>query len=104
MDIIIRGSLPVYSRAELSRTVFIVAARFLTAISTSVARHFRAADTQNNDYPTVQALQYMGWLIAERSGGRHREPFDAAMSGSTRPKAAGDRGADRTNSQGGVSC
>jgi hypothetical protein len=103
MDIIIRGSLPVYSRAELSRTVFIVAARFLTAISTSVARHFRAADTQNNDYPTVQALQYMGWLIAERSGGRHREPFDTAMSG-VGPKRPGDRGADRTNSQGGLSC
>jgi tripartite ATP-independent transporter DctP family solute receptor len=63
----------VYSRAELSRTVSIVAALFLTAISTSAgARDFRAADTQNEDYPTVQALQYMGRLIAERSGGRHQ--------------------------------
>jgi tripartite ATP-independent transporter DctP family solute receptor len=62
----------VYSRAELSWKVSIVAALFLTAISTSAARDFRAADTQNEDYPTVQALQYMGRLIAERSSGRHQ--------------------------------
>jgi tripartite ATP-independent transporter DctP family solute receptor len=61
----------VYSRADLSRTVTIVVALFLTAISTGVAaREFRAADTQNEDYPTVQALRYMGRLIAENSGGR----------------------------------
>ncbi len=35
------------------------------------AREFRAADTQAEDYPTVQALRYMGVLIAERTGGRH---------------------------------
>jgi TRAP-type C4-dicarboxylate transport system substrate-binding protein len=58
----------VYSRAELSRTVVILVALFLTAVSTSaVAREFRAADTQSKDYPTVQALRYMGRLIAERS-------------------------------------
>jgi tripartite ATP-independent transporter DctP family solute receptor len=33
------------------------------------AREFRAADTQAEDYPTVQALRYMGQLIAERSHG-----------------------------------
>ena len=61
---------PVYSRADLSRTVAVVAL-FLTAISTNaVAREFRAADTQNEDYPTVQALRYMGRLIAEKSDGR----------------------------------
>jgi TRAP-type C4-dicarboxylate transport system substrate-binding protein len=60
----------VYSRADLSRTGAIVAL-FLTAISTNAAaREFRAADTQNEDYPTVQALRYMGRLIAEKSGGR----------------------------------
>jgi hypothetical protein len=49
----------VYSRAELSRTVSIVAALFLTAISTSAAaRDVRAADTHKEDYPTVQTLQY----------------------------------------------
>jgi tripartite ATP-independent transporter DctP family solute receptor len=65
--------LPVYSRADLSRTVTLVVALFLTAVSTSaLAREFRAADTQNEDYPTVQALRYMGSLIAEKSGGRHQ--------------------------------
>src|ERR1700737_3595276 len=64
--------LPVYSRAYLSRTVAIVVALFLTAVSTSAdAREFRAADTQCEDYPTVQALRYMGRMVAERSGGRH---------------------------------
>ncbi len=62
-----------YSRADLSRTVALVVALLLTAVSTSaVAREFRAADTQNEDYPTVQALLYMGRLIAERTGGRHQ--------------------------------
>ena len=59
-------------RADLSRRM-LVAALFLTAASTSVvAREFRAADTQNEDYPTIQALRYMGSLVAERSGGRHQ--------------------------------
>ena len=62
-----------YSRADLSRTAALVVALALAAISTSaVAREFRAADTQNEDYPTVQALRYMGGLIAESSGGRHQ--------------------------------
>ena len=62
-----------YSRADHSRTVAIVAALFLTAVSTSaVAREFRAADTQSEDYPTVQALRYMGRVIAENSSGRHQ--------------------------------
>src|SRR5450432_4501477 len=64
--------LPVYSRADLSRTIAPVVALSLTAFATgAVAREFRAADTQNEDYPTVQALRYMGGLVAERSGGRH---------------------------------
>ena len=50
-----------------------VVALFLMACSTSAfAREFRAADTQNEEYPTVQALLYMGSLVAERSGGRHQ--------------------------------
>lgn len=36
------------------------------------AREFRAADTQAEDYPTVQALLYMDRLVNERSRGRHR--------------------------------
>jgi tripartite ATP-independent transporter DctP family solute receptor len=64
-------TLPVHSRADISRIVAILVALFLTAVSTSVAaREFRAADTQSEDYPTVQALRYMGRLIAERSGDR----------------------------------
>jgi tripartite ATP-independent transporter DctP family solute receptor len=62
--------LPVSSRF-VQRTVTIVAALWLTAASTIVvAREFRAADTQAEDYPTVQALRFMGSMIAERSGGR----------------------------------
>jgi len=38
----------------------------------AMAREFRASDTQAEDYPTVQALNYMGKLIAERTGGRHQ--------------------------------
>lgn len=61
-----------YRRADLSRTMKLVVALCLTAASTGVlAREFRAADTQNEDYPTVQALGYMGSLVSERSGGRH---------------------------------
>ncbi|KYG23161.1 C4-dicarboxylate ABC transporter [Bradyrhizobium sp. AT1] len=69
--------MPVLNRAELSRTGVIFVALLLAAFSIgmratgAVAREFRAADTQAEDYPTVQALRYMGALIAERSGGRH---------------------------------
>ena len=62
-----------YSRADLSRTVALAVALYLTALATgAVAREFRAADTQSEDYPTVQALRYMGRVIAEKSGGRHQ--------------------------------
>jgi tripartite ATP-independent transporter DctP family solute receptor len=58
-------------RADLPRTFALVAALLLMAATTSVfAREFRAADTQSEDYPTVQALRYMGHLVEERSGGR----------------------------------
>jgi len=63
----------VYRRADLSRTIALVVALFATVAATSAfAREFRAADTQNEDYPTVQALLYMGSMVAERSGGRHQ--------------------------------
>jgi len=38
---------------------------------TAAAREFRVADTQPADYPTVKALEVMGRLITERTGGRH---------------------------------
>jgi len=63
----------VYRRAHLSRTMTLVVALLLTAAATGAfAREFRVADTQNEDYPTVQALRYMGSMVAERSGGRHQ--------------------------------
>jgi tripartite ATP-independent transporter DctP family solute receptor len=62
--------LPVSSRS-VQRALTIVAALWLTATASIVAaREFRAADTQAEDYPTVQALRFMGRMIAERSGGR----------------------------------
>jgi tripartite ATP-independent transporter DctP family solute receptor len=36
------------------------------------AREFRAADIQEESYPTVQALFDLDQLVAERTGGRHR--------------------------------
>jgi tripartite ATP-independent transporter DctP family solute receptor len=61
-----------YTRAGLSRTTAIVAAFILlTTLATNLsAREFRAADTQSEDYPTVQALRFMGRLIEEKTGGR----------------------------------
>nr|WP_191093492.1 TRAP transporter substrate-binding protein [Bradyrhizobium campsiandrae] len=65
-------SVPVPNRAELSRTGVIFVALLLAICATNAAaREFRAADTQTEDYPTVQALRYMGALIAERTKGRH---------------------------------
>ncbi|MEI9922933.1 MAG: TRAP transporter substrate-binding protein [Bradyrhizobium sp.] len=65
--------MPVYSRAGVWRTTIMVVALLLTGVTRGAwAREFRAADTQNEDYPTVEALRYMGRLIAERSGGRHQ--------------------------------
>ena len=70
-DIRIKGKTLSLYRADLSRAVSLVAALFLTTAATgALAREFRAADTQNEDYPTVQALRYMGRLAEERSHGR----------------------------------
>lgn len=42
------------------------------AAGPGTAREFRVADTQVEDYPTVQAVLHMGRLIEEQTGGRHR--------------------------------
>src|SRR4029078_5656094 len=42
-----------------------------TLLASASAREFRVADTQAENYPTVQALQFMARLVEERSGGRH---------------------------------
>ena len=72
LSTLLRGDkLSVYTRAGLSRTVIMLAALVLTAVTTSApAREFRAADTQSEDYPTVQALRFMGRLIEEKTNGR----------------------------------
>jgi len=54
------------------RAIALVWAAAVLAAAPSYGREFRAADTQSEDYPTVQALNYMGKLIAERTGGRHQ--------------------------------
>ncbi len=59
------------TRAGLSRTVTMCVALLLTAATTSApAREFRAADTQSEDYPTVQALRFMDRVIEEKTSGR----------------------------------
>jgi tripartite ATP-independent transporter DctP family solute receptor len=61
----------VCTRAVLLRTITLVAALLVAAGTTSApAREFRAADTQSEDYPTVQALRFMGRLIEEKTAGR----------------------------------
>jgi hypothetical protein len=55
-------------RADLPRTFTLVAVLFLTVTATSAfAREFRAADTQNEDDPTVQALARAGALDLNRT-------------------------------------
>ena len=44
----------------------------LAAPAPAGTREFRVADTQSEDYPTVQALMFMARVVEERSGGRHR--------------------------------
>jgi len=50
----------------------LIAALVLHFGAAAGAREFRAADTQNADYPTVRAIVRMGELIEARTGGRHR--------------------------------
>src|SRR5262245_1884625 len=57
-------------RANFSRaaTVFIA---LLASPPFAGAREFRIADTQSEDYPTVQALMFIARLVEGRTGGRH---------------------------------
>ena len=57
--------------STLTARAFIAA--FIAAwlgLADAAARELRVADTHPPDYPTVQALDHMGRLLAERSGGR----------------------------------
>jgi tripartite ATP-independent transporter DctP family solute receptor len=41
------------------------------ALAPAAAREFRVADTQAEDYPTVQALHFMAKIVEQRTAGRH---------------------------------
>ena len=59
----------------ISRANFRKAAAIITALAalplTAAAREFRVADTHSEDYPTVQALNFLARTVEERSSGRH---------------------------------
>lgn len=57
------------SRASLALSLLI--SLFALLPDAMQAREFRAADNQVEDYPTVQALQFMARLVSERTNGRH---------------------------------
>src|SRR5262249_30479575 len=50
----------------------IIALAAVLSLNAAQAREFRVADTQSEDYPTVQALRYMARLIEEATHGRHQ--------------------------------
>lgn len=56
-----------------ARGAFLLAAALVAALAAQPlgAREFRVADTQTADYPTVQAVAFMGRVIEERTKGRH---------------------------------
>src|SRR5215216_4940348 len=56
----------------LKSLMFLAALGLAQGASAAAARDFRAADTQVEDYPTVQALVFMDRLVNEKTGGRHR--------------------------------
>src|SRR5437868_4767357 len=60
------------ARHGVLRAMSWIAFALAMAAAPALAREFRAADTQGGAYPTVEALNYMGKLIAERTGGRHQ--------------------------------
>ena len=51
--------------------VAVALAAALTAIGTAGAREFRAADIQEENYPTVQALRVLDQLVTQRTENRH---------------------------------
>jgi tripartite ATP-independent transporter DctP family solute receptor len=63
--------MPLISRANLCGAGLALAAVLALPMAAS-AREFRVADTQAEDYPTVQALNFMARIVQERTGGRHR--------------------------------
>lgn len=76
-------SLPVYSRAQLSRTVALVVALSLTAVSTGAfARDFRAAETRNEDYQNGSALRRApDGFVAPLNRNVLEQPYGQDLSG-----------------------
>jgi tripartite ATP-independent transporter DctP family solute receptor len=76
---IVSAAVVAFQRARvmsfISQTNFCKAAALWIALWVALpaagAREFRVADTQSEDYPTVQALLFMARLVEERTGGRH---------------------------------
>ncbi len=65
--------MPLVCRTTRSTIAILAAAlAWIMLATTANAREFRAADTQAEDYPTVQALRFMGKLVAERSQGEYQ--------------------------------
>ncbi len=60
-------------RSSLARRCLVAVTCSVVALAAPVAaREFRAADIQEENYPTVQALRYMDQLVTQSTGGRHR--------------------------------
>jgi tripartite ATP-independent transporter DctP family solute receptor len=60
-----------FLQGNFCRTAALLIAASL-ALPAAEAREFRVADTQAEDYPTVQALLFMARIVEERTAGRHR--------------------------------
>ncbi|MGB5778051.1 MAG: TRAP transporter substrate-binding protein [Allopontixanthobacter sediminis] len=66
-----RGANPTPRLLSASRrTVLAGGAALLASCGMRFSNVFTAADTHPTDYPTVQAVDYLGQLLAERTGGR----------------------------------
>jgi tripartite ATP-independent transporter DctP family solute receptor len=59
------------SHANFRTAAAILVAAIAAFPGTAAAREFRVADTQSEDYPTVQALNFLARTIQERTSGRH---------------------------------
>src|SRR6266700_2576713 len=61
-----------YRRLQAAACVALAFLGAPQATTGAAAREFRAADIQEENYPTVQALRFFDQLVTERTGGRHR--------------------------------
>jgi tripartite ATP-independent transporter DctP family solute receptor len=64
--------MPLILHINFCKAAMLLAAAVVALPVGASAREFRVADTQSEDYPTVQALLYMARIVEERTQGRHR--------------------------------